>query len=117
MRLLCRGTSAAALKRLGLRLLGHDHLGATNFGLGAAGNDTRIGPGNARIGSKNALGAREGALERVLKSERPISSVFGCRKIPQARQPPGGCSRRVSGMCGQKTAGFRVSTFIRYAIP
>ena len=46
------GTSAAALKRLGenvlcLRLLRHDRLGATNFGLGAAGNDSRIGPGNA----------------------------------------------------------------------
>ena len=48
VRLLCRGTSAAALKRLGenvlcLRLLRHDRLGATNFGLGAAGNDSSIG--------------------------------------------------------------------------
>ena len=37
-----------------LRLLGHDRLEATNFGLGAAGNDTRSGPGNARIGPRTA---------------------------------------------------------------
>ena len=84
MRLLCRGTSAAAVKRLGekvlcLRLLGHDRLGATNFGLGAAGNDTRIGPGNARIGPKTIVSVREqrlvGAADLIGSRGRPLKGL------------------------------------------
>ena len=33
-----------------------ERLEAINFGLGAAGNDTRIGPRNARFGPKQATG-------------------------------------------------------------
>ena len=77
--MLRRGTSEAALTRLGenvlcLRLLGHDRLGAIKFSLGP-----RIGPGNARIGPRTAailawLSVSRGALKAL---NWQILSVFG----------------------------------------
>ena len=86
VRLLCRGTSAAALNRLGenvlcLRLLGHDRLEATNFGLGAAGNDTRIGPRNARFGPKQATGV--GAADLIgSRTSRGLGKPLGGPRGP-----------------------------------
>ena len=85
MRMLRRGTSAAALKRLGenvlcLRLLGHDRLGATKFSLGA-----RIGPGSARIGPRTAaIGL---AFCEAVVSERALKLKFlnVSRRTPGAR--------------------------------
>ena len=84
MRPLRRGTSAAALKRLSenvlcLRLLGHDRPGATNFGLGAAGNDTRIGPGNQNwsVWSENSVGC-VGAEPHIARPWEAFGRLKGC---------------------------------------
>ena len=70
-RLLCRGTSAAALKRLG----------------------------------ENVLCLRRQVFWDLKVLKRPILSVFGCRRVPRARQPPGGCPRRVPGHASKKPLG------------
>ena len=45
-----RGRLKTARRECAVLAAARARLGATNFGLGTAGSDTRIGPGNARFG-------------------------------------------------------------------
>ena len=106
VRPLRRGTSAAALKRLG------DCLGAASFGLGNA----RNGPRTAAIGMGAAMklvwadGSRTlGGLGAGRPARPSRRCQFGCGFLGRSGSP-WGVVQRVSGI-----AGFRVSPLKRYA--